>query len=264
MYRCTRCRTAFVHPVPLDQELTDFYARYHLSDDAGGQYDEVEDRMRADFPAKLDLVANHAPGAKKLLDVGCGKGFFIRAAVDRGLDAQGIDLSESGVHHATQTLKVRAIAGDLHAMKDQLGRFEVVTFWATLEHLPHPQQTLRDIFDVLEPGGRVFLDTGIGDDWLDRLLPGVTQWYDPPQHLFVYSADGVRRLLNDTGFQLEHADWNFERSGVRRTIKTVRNAVLGAGLRFASAVGRMRQGQFGLTRYPVGNLMSVIGRKPAA
>ena len=43
-----------------------------------------------------------------------------------------------------------------------LGTFDVVTFWATIEHLPDPGAMLRHIFDILKPGGRLFLDTGIG------------------------------------------------------------------------------------------------------
>jgi len=39
---------------------------------------------------------------------------------------------------------------------------------ATIEHLPDPIGMLRNIRDVLKPGGRIFVDTGIGADWLDR------------------------------------------------------------------------------------------------
>src|SRR5205823_1984563 len=103
--------------------------------------------------------------------------------------------------YAVNELNVNATVGDLSREKSSLGTFDVVTFWATIEHVPDPSAMLRHIHEVLKPGGRLFLDTGVGADWLDRLLPGVVQWYNPPQHLFVFSFDGMRKCLRSAGFQ---------------------------------------------------------------
>lgn len=263
MFRCASCHTAFVDPMPDAETLKRFYDDFHRSASEGGWYDEVEDRMRADFPAKVAVARSALGGAGgKLLDVGCAKGFFVKACSDAGIDAQGVDLSETGVDYATRQLKVRAFQGSLHDLKSTIGSFRVVTFWATIEHLSDPVGMLKDIFDVLEPGGRVLCDTGIGDDWLDRLLPGVAQWYDPPQHLFVFSRAGITRALQAAGFVVESIDPSFDRTRVRRIVRKLRNGALAAGLRFAATLGRMNGGTFPFTRYPVGNLMTVVARKP--
>lgn len=263
MYRCGACRTAFVHPMPDDELLTQFYAKFHLSDTAGGTYDQVEQRMQADFPAKVRLVQRACGGRPgRLLDVGCGKGFFVRACRDQGIDAEGIDLSRSGADYATEQLGVKATCGALAAHRDTLGLFDVVTFWATIEHLRDPIGMLRDIHGVLRPGGVLLADTGIGDDWLDRLLPGSVQWYDPPQHLFVFSANGLRRGLEQAGFAVQTLDRCVERSATRRLLKILRNGITATGLRTAAEVGRMRNGAFSFTRFPMGNLMLAIARKP--
>jgi len=261
MYRCTACRAAFVHPMPDDLTLKRFYDDFHKSTGAGGWYDEIEDRMRDDFPAKVALIQKEGAAAR-LLDVGCGKGFFVKACADRGIDAVGVDLSETGVNYAKETLKVQAITGSLHDLKPTLGLFDVVTFWATIEHLSDPIRMLRDIYDVLKPGGRLFCDTGIGDDWLDRLLPGVAQWYDPPQHLFVFSRGGMIKAMEAAGFSVRQIVPGFDRTPLRRWVRKVRGAVLAGGLRFSAALGRMRSGTFTFTRYPLGNLMMVEAVKP--
>lgn len=263
MHKCRTCRAAFVWPQPTPEQLEAFYSRFHLDGDSGGTYEEIEPRMQADFPAKVQLVRQALEGkAGRVLDVGCGKGYFVRACCDDGIDARGVDLSDSGVGHAVEKLKVRAACGSLHDLKDQLGLFDVVTFWATIEHLPDPACMLRDIASVLRPGGRLLMDTGIGDDWLDRLLPGRVQWYDPPQHLFVFSADGLGRVLQAAGFQVERFDKCFERSRGRKAARVIRNALTAAALRLVASAGRLSQGQFTFTRFPLGNLMSVTARKP--
>ena len=265
MYRCTSCRTAFVRPMPDAATLQRFYDDFHKSAEAGGWYDDVEERMRDDFPAKVARILGSG-GAKpgRLLDVGCGKGFFVKQCIDRGIDAQGVDLSQSGVTYAREVLKVPATQGALHDLKQSLGKFDVVTFWATIEHLSDPVGMLRDIFDVLQPGGRLFCDTGIGDDWLDRLLPGVAQWYDPPQHLFVFSRAGMIQAMRAAGLEVCRIDPCFERTPLRRVVRRARGAVLATGLRAAAALGRMGGGTFTFTRYPVGNLMMVEAVKPAS
>jgi SAM-dependent methyltransferase len=262
-YQCRGCRTSFVSPTPTPQELERFYDVYHLPDEAGGMYDQVEDRMQADFPVKTALVKRECRGQLgRLLDVGCGKGFFVKFCRDAGIEAEGCDLSATGVEYARRVLGVPAHAGRLEDLRASLGTYDAVTCWATVEHLPDPVATVRGIYDVLAPGGRLFMDTGIGDDWLDRLLPGRVQWYDPPQHLWVFSAAGLRKVVENAGFRVQHHITNFERSRLRRVVKNTRNAVLALGLRAAAVLGQMRMPPYIFTRYPIGNLQSVVARKP--
>ncbi|MGD0291996.1 MAG: class I SAM-dependent methyltransferase [Candidatus Binataceae bacterium] len=264
MYRCDACRTSFVSPTPSDDVLSEFYRKFHLSLEEGGEYEIVESRMSADFPVKVRLVENLFPegSGRRLLDVGCGKGFFVKHCRDIGIDAQGVDLSRSAIKFAVDTLQVPAKAGTLSQMKGELGVFDAITFWATIEHVPDPLKTLRDIYSVLRPGGRLFLDTGVGDDWLDRILPGHVQWYDPPQHLFVFSTTGMSRALEQVGFRVIDVDTNFERSNTRRLIKTIRNASCAIGLRLVSSGAGLKTGPFAFTRFQLGNLMSIVAERP--
>ncbi len=261
MYRCRACATAFVDPMLTDEELTAYYARYHLSDDEGGLYDSVERRMEADFPAKLALLKGHVSPPARVLDVGCGKGFFARACQGAGYRVKGLDLSESGVEYAKQKLGVDAVCGDIRNFDLSDGAYDAVTFWATIEHLPRPVETLTHIARVLKPGGVLLLDTGIGDDWLDRLLPGRVQWYDPPQHLFVFSNEGLRRAVEQAGFQVVANDSSFERTPARRAIKTVPNGVMAGCLRAVAVAGRMRLSDESFVRFPIGNLQLMVARR---
>jgi SAM-dependent methyltransferase len=261
MYRCIACRTAFVDPMPSAEFLERFYAQFHRTLEEGGGYELFEGRNAADFPAKIALVRAHlGPGAHRLLDVGCGKGHFVRACLDRGFDARGIDLSATAVAEACAATGGRAVCGRLEEHCDSLGVFDAVTFWATIEHLPDPIATLRAIRRAVRPGGLVFLDTGVGDDWLDRLLPGFVSWYDPPQHLFVFSTTGLERALAAAGFGLVSLDACFERTRARRAARIGRALVAAAGLRAVATVARLRPGALGFTRFPLGNPMLAVAR----
>ena len=76
-WKCSNCFTSQVLPQPSSEELRSYYEVYHLSEQIGGVYNDVEDRMKADFPTKVKMAMNHATAANpRLLDVGCGKGFL--------------------------------------------------------------------------------------------------------------------------------------------------------------------------------------------
>jgi SAM-dependent methyltransferase len=265
MYRCAECKTTFVHPVPSRSALDEFYYRFHLGADEGGWYDEAEIRMACDFPAKVDTIARLVRRPARILDVGCGRGAFVRACLDRDLGAEGIDISGSAVAYAQNVTGVPAHVGDLSEEHSLGCKYDCVTLWATIEHLASPEKMLKGIRGALKEAGYLVLDTGIGDDWLDRLLPGVVQWYDPPQHLFVFSREGISRLLEKNGFSVVSIDTCFERSSFRRFARIARGAFAAALLRAAATVTLLKTKPPYFTRFPVGNLMQVVAqRRPDA
>lgn len=261
LYRCDGCGNSFCYPVPTDEELAHYYRTYHLSASEGGLYDVVDARMQADFPAKLAMIRKLGP-VGRLLDVGCGKGYFVDYCSRQGIQAQGIDLSASAIEYAKANHQGEYYCGKLEQASelgfedpDQL--FDTMTMWATIEHVSDPASLLRAAMSRLNVGGMLHLDTGIGNDWMDRWLPGNVQWYDPPQHLFVFSEQGMRRLCEDVGFKIVRYTGCFERTAARWWMRVVRNGV--ATLLFAMvarALG-LTKSMKQTTRFPMGNLQSI-------
>lgn len=269
-WKCTTCFTSQVLPQPSADTLRSYYDVYHLSEQGGGVYDEVEERMKADFPTKVRLAHNYA-GTKRprLLDVGCGKGFFVKAASDANIRAEGIDRSRSGVDYAVNALGVKATIGHIQDQQkeDWNESFDVVTLWATIEHLPDPRSVLQAIHGCLKPGGILLCDTGLGHSPWERFLPGHSQWYDAPQHLFVFSENGLVRLLEACGFSIVHVDTNFERSFVRRWARWIRHLLicLVGWVCLSPLLGRHGSGAMKQqAKWPLGRLISIVARKNPA
>ena len=265
-WKCRDCFTSQVLPQPSEQELYEFYNRYHLCTESGGVYDEVEDRMKADFPFKANLLRRHMKKfVPRLLDVGCGKGYFVHTALKNGFDAEGIDISQSAVDYAVNSLGVKARAGKIdECLTEWHETFDAITFWATIEHIAKPLEALHAIYNCLKPGGILLCDTGLGNAPYEKFLPGHSQWYDAPQHLFVFSRQGMVTLLEKAGFTVLFTDTNSERSSTRRYIKALRHTLLcllGFGI-FCPILGRagflkVREE----AKWPIGRLMMVIAQK---
>jgi SAM-dependent methyltransferase len=266
-YQCINCETSFLYPCPSSEYLQEFYNTYHAF---SGSYSFFEHRTSADFPAKAEIVrkwlqkSNNCNESTNVLDVGCGKGFFVKELLNLGFQAEGIDVSVSAIDIGRYSLGLKSLrAGLIEDQKDWHGRFDAVVSWATIEHLSDPQGYFRSIRQVLKPDGLLFLDTGLAADFVEKWTPGLTQWYESPEHLFVFSRKGLEKLLNQSGFVLLNVDENFERSLNRRLIKYIRNRSLAfcTGLIFRTLLGKQTFSRMRMeSKMPFGSLIFLIAR----
>ncbi len=105
------------------------------------------------LPFVLDVL--DASPRHRLLDIGCGRGTLLTAAMERGLRVSGVDISGTAVSAARAGLPsadVREGSGEKLPWDD--GVFDRVTCIGTLEHLPDPEAGAREIARVLVPTGR--------------------------------------------------------------------------------------------------------------
>jgi O-antigen biosynthesis protein len=89
------------------------------------------------------IVEQFAP--KTALDAGCGLGFLVGALRERGVDAQGFDVSEYAIAQVPDHLRPFCRLGSVTEAID--GRFDLITCIEVLEHLPSDlaQQALDNL-----------------------------------------------------------------------------------------------------------------------
>jgi SAM-dependent methyltransferase len=82
-------------------------------------------------------------------------------------------------------------------------RFDVITMWHVLEHIPEPRAVLEMISHLLRDDG--YLVMGVPNyDSVDRRFFG-EKWngFELPLHLYHFNPDSVSELLNRTGFRCQ-------------------------------------------------------------
>ena len=216
MPTCVDCGSTASKPLPLTYPLAQcqvcrlVYAQQWEAEFDEALYDYYADRVdwpieafvTAENTASLNRALNRigrlVPG-RRLLDVGCGEGQFVRAAVDTGWDAQGIDLSESAVRICTERLHAPGRVVDFF---DQAvgGPFHVVLMSEMIEHVPGPSRFLARARDLLAPGGIVYLTTPnfaalsrhvLRDQWR-VICPGHVSYFTPHVLRAKATASGLR------------------------------------------------------------------------
>ena len=119
----------------------------------------------------------------KLLDAGCGLGYFTEAFRELGIDAVGID-SEIDFEK------------DEFPFKEQ---FDVVFTKSVIEHLNKPDNFISEIYKVLKPGGRVVVMT---PDWQSQMRI----FYNDYTHVRPYDKDSLKYLLEVYNFKEAEAE----------------------------------------------------------
>lgn len=154
------------------------------------------------------------PG-QRYLDVSCGRGELVHDAQKQGINAFGLDLSESALHLGRRQLGARQlVTGNAQTLPYAGETFDVISNIGSLEHYVDMPQAIREMQRVLKPGGRavVLLPNTFSlfpNIWI-ALRQGRTS-IDPYQPIQRYAARREwQELLEKNGLEV-HKTIKYER-----------------------------------------------------
>jgi SAM-dependent methyltransferase len=182
-------------------------AYWHVTVDPDGR-----ERFRADERAQhLDDVreelafVNGLPGGR-LLDVGCGLGFFLSGLEPRW-ERHGVEISAYAAACAAGHAEVHS--GTLEDAEFPDAHFDAVVMHHVIEHVEQPGELLDEALRVLRPGGWLVLGTPDFDGGCARRFGANFRLLHDPTHVSLFDADGMRRFLRDRGLVIESARYPF-------------------------------------------------------
>jgi SAM-dependent methyltransferase len=209
---CRRCHLRFLSVQPRADALAELYSPQYFERDfrcgrvAGSSFDE--DAFREENRGLLDEFTRWtAPG--RLLEVGCAGGWLLKHAIERGWQAQGVELSKVAADHA-RSLWLDVHHGDLMSAHLPAASFNLVYMGDVLEHVPDCRAVVSECARVLKPGGLLFLRGPVTTNSLARSLAlGVCRvtgrtitLREPPYHLWEFTPRTLARLLEACGFEV--------------------------------------------------------------
>lgn len=140
------------------------------------------------------------PGSR-LVDIGTGPGTFLLVAKQRGFSVKGVEPTKLAAEKA-RSLGVEMFNGmiqDFAASQDE--KFDVVTSFEVIEHVPDFMSMLTSIRSILKPSGIfVFSVPNLDDPYCLRQTLPVNI---PPLHINFFRRQSMRTALEKTGFALD-------------------------------------------------------------
>jgi len=205
LVRCPVCRSGFVDPTPVTDLSTLYEEPYYRGDGRRSYADYEGERsfIRGTANRVLEWLEAFVPPGR-LVEVGCGMGFFLEAAVQRGWLAAGLDISAHAVGVARQTLGFDVRCGDVTTSELVAGggQVDAVVALDVIEHLAQPGRLLANARSAIRPGGALLLSTGELGSWSARAFGTKWRLLEPPEHLFYFTRVGLGVLLERHGFSV--------------------------------------------------------------
>jgi SAM-dependent methyltransferase len=115
-----------------------------------------------------ELGRRLGPGRRTLLDVGSQAGRFILLAHQAGWQAEGLDLNPICTEFAARRTGLPVHRLRAQELAAQGRRYSAVTLNDVLEHIPEPVALLRQLGELLEPGGWVSVKVPCGSNQLRK------------------------------------------------------------------------------------------------
>ncbi len=201
LVQCRSCGLLYINPRPDKASIGQFYPDldYHAFQSSGGLKAKLLKRLH-DNEAKALLSG--LPAGVQVLEIGCGTGDLLVALRDQGADVTGIEPNAAAGVIAREKYGLPVETGVLEDVRLDRGRFDLVVMKYALEHVHSPRSTLSTIRELLKPAGKaVFWVPNAAS--LDAWLFG-TFWrgLDAPRHLYIFTPDTMRRLLESAGIRI--------------------------------------------------------------
>jgi len=201
--QCLECRHVF-SSFPADPHYDGFWGA-EVADEDHSYWRKARDRMYQDFLKKF-LTSRSG----RLLDMGCGLGFFVRSVARlANWEAYGCEISPAAVQYAREKLGLdKIICSRLEDVDLPPRSFDIITMWDVIDHILHPDPLLRHCHALLRDGGICFLRTpNVNIQLLRARINKLTRGMQPNidyvqarDHAHHYSMSTVRKLLERNGF----------------------------------------------------------------
>jgi 2-polyprenyl-3-methyl-5-hydroxy-6-metoxy-1,4-benzoquinol methylase len=206
IWTCNTCGLRFTQQIPDESSIGKYYQSEDYishSDTQKGLVNRLYHIVRNITLSQKRKLLGRITGLQsgKLLDIGCGTGAFLSVMKKAGWEVSGLEPDPGARDHAKRLHGLDIEEPEkLFAM--EAGGFDAITMWHVLEHVHRLHPYLETVHKLLRPGGSLLIAvpnfqsldaTEYGEFWAA---------YDVPRHLYHFSPDSMRSLLEQKGFSL--------------------------------------------------------------
>jgi 2-polyprenyl-3-methyl-5-hydroxy-6-metoxy-1,4-benzoquinol methylase len=199
IWRCRQCGLIFRNPQPHDDDLSRLYSNSYSGESIATGTTQMEMAGTSISLARSyvrSLSRTLELKGKQILDFGAGLGTMSMAL--RELGAQVIAVEPFGWRECEKAgIRSYRSLSEL----PRTARFDLVVAIQVVEHLPLPWVTLKELGDLLKPGGWLHLGTPNSNGLNARVCRRRWREFLKPTHLMFFNPDTLERTLEKAGFE---------------------------------------------------------------
>jgi 2-polyprenyl-3-methyl-5-hydroxy-6-metoxy-1,4-benzoquinol methylase len=215
--RCKRCELMYIDPWPSEEEIRAVYGDNYFvnpgflngdNQSLFGYADYIAERFNKQIQyARIarEMLSRLGPLERrpKLLEVGCGLGYFLDQAFEEGFEVTGVEFNQFAVERLQHKYAFPVLSGGLETIAIKPISFDVAAMFDVIEHLRAPFAALDRLHRALVPGGLLVLSTMDAESWISRILgKRLEDFRRTREHLFFFSRKTMSRTLAEHGFEI--------------------------------------------------------------
>jgi 2-polyprenyl-3-methyl-5-hydroxy-6-metoxy-1,4-benzoquinol methylase len=144
----------------------------------------------------------------KVLDIGCAYGYFLKLCDEIGCETYGIDISKYAIKQAKKETKAKLFVHDVDKGLPMFSNdfFDLITMFDVIEHLTSPFLTLKEVYRILKPKGKLVITTpniNAIDRFIKKFFGKEEEWhgYHDKTHLYLFTPLSLKFLVERSGFK---------------------------------------------------------------
>ncbi len=147
---------------------------------------------------KLKLINSFQTEEKTILDIGAGTGDFLSVCKKNGWKIKGVEPSEN----ARKLAFKKGIVLTESVEEFQTEKFDIITLWHVLEHIPNLTEFIQTLKKLLKPNGVLVIAVPNFKSYDAKHYHSFWAAYDVPRHLWHFSKTAIQKLFSEQNFRL--------------------------------------------------------------
>lgn len=195
--KCVRCGLVFSSPIIDPKKVSKFY-RESLCN----YKDQIPYLIKTYFNI-IKKIKDDLPKNPKVLEVGCGNGFFIKALVDSGFTKKifGVEPSTKMVLQTDSYLRKRIKVGFLKSNLFPKNSFDLILCFHTLDHMVDPIKFIKDAYSILKKNGHIIVVVHDTQGLSVKLFGEKSAIFDI-EHIYLFNKKNLSSIFQHNNFKV--------------------------------------------------------------
>jgi len=193
---CLACELKFTNPKITEESIGEYYKSEDYishSNTNKGIINKLYHLVRKYQIKQKEKLIFKFSEQKKLLDIGCGTGDFIKYCKDKKWTVTGLEPDDKAKSYAINNYKLN-IYSELKYIKNE--NYDVVTMWHSLEHVYHLKSDFQKITQLLNNKGYLIIAVPNCNSYDAKYYKNNWAAYDLPIHLYHFNKKNINDLAN--------------------------------------------------------------------
>jgi len=205
LVKCKECNTAYFNVIP--NNTNDVYSAPQALDHSKAGYLINKDYRKIRFAEeRINLIEEYIDktiNGISILDVGCGTGWFLETAKEKGAACYGLELGEQLAQFTSERLEIPIWNCELEELKTDK-KFDVITMFDLIEHVKDPVRLIACAKSLLTEKGIILIFTPQFDSAAIQIMKEKSNLIMPAEHLSYFTEETVQYLAKVTDMEIKY------------------------------------------------------------